>query len=110
MYNEEQMKLLMQELKDFNYFFGYADKPDEDDTMTTFFRYSVEDDGGVMHDKELLESRFNGYLEKNEESMARIIERAVNPTLERKSLLMNEDGITVTFPPGISHLLKIKQQ
>ena len=53
MYTEEQMKLLMEELKDFNYYFGYADHTDKDDTMTTFLRYS-DKDGSVGHDKELL--------------------------------------------------------
>ena len=38
-YTEAQHALMKKELQDYNYFFGYANSPDEEDTETTFFNY-----------------------------------------------------------------------
>ena len=93
------------------YYFGYADNPNEEDTMTTFMRYTDEE-GDVSHDMELLKDRFNGYLAMNEKSMNQVIERANNSSIERQSFTMNKphEGMTIDHQKGITHLLTIKQK
>ena len=65
------MKLIKSELRDFFYFFGYADEPGAEETYTTFLKYS-DAEGDVPHDKQCLEERFNGYLPHNEKIMKQV--------------------------------------
>ena len=92
-YDDEKMKLVKTELRDYLYYFGYADKPGCEDTFTTFVRY---DEGDVAHDDELLESRFDGYKAHNQESMKAVLDSVEN-SAERPTFEMNGEGIEVKF-------------
>jgi len=62
MFNSEQIDFIKSELRDFLYFFNFADHPLDADPNTCFFEYSGTQ---VDHDEEKLIELYNGYLKQN---------------------------------------------
>jgi hypothetical protein len=57
MYTPEMMENLKQELRDYLYYFGYANCDGQEDTFTTFFKFETAEQKPEL---------VNGYLKNNE--------------------------------------------
>ena len=64
MYTNEQLEEIKETLREYNYYFGYADHPDgtSADPNTTFHTYDKQ----TQHDTTLLDDLFMGFKTQNE--------------------------------------------
>ena len=74
MYTDEQLEELKETLREYNYYYGYADHPNgtSADPNTTFHTYDKQ----TQHDEALLDDSFMGFKTQNAEALQRVVAEA----------------------------------
>ena len=77
MYTDEQLEELKETLREYNYYYGYADHPDgtSADPNTTFHTYEKQ----AQHDTALLDDLFMGFKTQNADALRQVVAESGQP-------------------------------